>query len=377
MHSLGFCYVKYTKGYVDGHEREDVVKDRRLFLEKMKILESTHLPPPPCSDGVHPYTIGTNNASRHLVTIYHDESAFHANEGRTSGWTVKGKQPLLPKGKGRGLMVSDFIEEHGGFLQLTDEEVEDAKRIYSNPNFPQYGRDILHIRAENEGYWTCELFVKHVKKVAKIASYKYPVDRFSILWIFDQSSNHRVYSDDALVASRMNVNDGGKQPKMRTTTWNGREQFMVNRMGQAKGLRTVLIERGVTAATDMTKKEMMDILGKHEDFKNEKSKIKRILQALGHRVPFLPKFHPELNPIERVWGKAKVYAKDKCDYTFNGLRNVIIPAFNSVSTDDIRKFFRKSREYAHAYREGYTALEADSKIKEYKSHRRVPETGSR
>ena len=151
MHSLGFCYVKYTKGYVDGHEREDVVKDRRLFLEKMKILESTHLPPPPCSDGVHPYTIGTNNASRHLVTIYHDESAFHANEGRTSGWTVKGKQPLLPKGKGRGLMVSDFIEEHGGFLQLTDEEVDDAKRIYSNPIFPQYGREILHIGAENGG----------------------------------------------------------------------------------------------------------------------------------------------------------------------------------------------------------------------------------
>ena len=89
----------------------------------MKILESTNLPPPPCSDGVHPYTIGTNNASRHLVTIYHNESAFHANEGRTSGWTVKGKQPLLPKGKGRGLMVSDFIEEHGGSLQLTDEEV--------------------------------------------------------------------------------------------------------------------------------------------------------------------------------------------------------------------------------------------------------------
>ena len=50
-------------------------------------------------------------------------------------------------------------------------------------------------------------------------------------------------------------------PKLRTTTWNGREQVMVNRMGQAKGLRTVLIERGVTAATDMTKKEMIDILG--------------------------------------------------------------------------------------------------------------------
>ena len=99
MHSLGFCYVKYTKGYVDGHEREDVVKDRGLFLQKM----NTYLPQPLCSDGVHPYTIVKNNAYRHLVTIYHDESAFHANEGRTSGWTVEGKQPLLPKGKGRGL----------------------------------------------------------------------------------------------------------------------------------------------------------------------------------------------------------------------------------------------------------------------------------
>ena len=48
-------------------------------------------------------------------------------------------------------MVSDFIEEDGGFLQLTDEEVDDAKRIYSNPIFPQYGREILHIGAENGG----------------------------------------------------------------------------------------------------------------------------------------------------------------------------------------------------------------------------------
>ena len=58
MYSLGFCYAKYTKGYVDGHEKEDVVKDRRLFLQKMKILGATHVPPPPCLEGVHTYTIG-------------------------------------------------------------------------------------------------------------------------------------------------------------------------------------------------------------------------------------------------------------------------------------------------------------------------------
>ena len=69
---------------------------------------------------------------------------------------------------------------------------------------------------------------------------------------------------------------------------------------------------------------------------------------------FLPTFHPELNPIERVWGKAKQYTKNICNYTFEGLKCTISPALESVSVDTIRKYFRKSRDYMHAYREGFT-----------------------
>ena len=36
-------------------------------------------------------------------------------------------QAIRPKGQGWGIMVSDFIEEHGGYLQLSDEEHESAK----------------------------------------------------------------------------------------------------------------------------------------------------------------------------------------------------------------------------------------------------------
>jgi hypothetical protein len=34
---MGYHYKKYQKGvYVDGHEREDVVEYRKIFLEKME-----------------------------------------------------------------------------------------------------------------------------------------------------------------------------------------------------------------------------------------------------------------------------------------------------------------------------------------------------
>ena len=90
---------------------------------------------------------------------------------------------------------------------------------------------------------------------------------------------------------------------------------------------------------------------------------------------FLPKFHPALNPIERVWAKAKQHARN-CNYTFEGLKRTISPALESVSLDTIRKYFRKSRDYMHAYREGFTGYPANNKVKVYKSHRKVSEAES-
>ena len=51
--------------------------------------------------------------------------------------------------------------------------------------------------------------------------------------------------EDALNADRMNVKDGGKQPFMKDTTWNGVLQKMTRGDGVQKGMKTVLEERGV------------------------------------------------------------------------------------------------------------------------------------
>jgi len=46
-------------------------------------------------------------------------------------------------------------------------------------------------------------------------------------WFFDQSLVRTAFSDDALVASRMNVKPGGKQPVMHDTKYMGVPYKMV------------------------------------------------------------------------------------------------------------------------------------------------------
>ena len=123
LHDLWFRPQSHKKGiYIDGHEHSGVVEYRSLYLRKLDVLEKTHLPPPYCPDGSTQFTVGNSEANKYLVLIYHDECIFHANECQSVPWAEDGKLPIRPKIQGRGLMVSDFVTEHGGLLALTDEE---------------------------------------------------------------------------------------------------------------------------------------------------------------------------------------------------------------------------------------------------------------
>ena len=109
-------------------------------------------------------------------------------------------------------------------------------------------------------------------------------------------------------------------------------------------------------------------LRKHEDFANEKCLVQTFIESRGHHVLFLPKFHCELkykfsnikinshknhfSPIERAWGQAKRHTRAMCNYNIVTLRKTVPEGLDLVSVDLIRKFFRKAREYQHAYRSG-------------------------
>ena len=146
---------------------------------------------------------------------------------------------------------------------------------------------------------------------------------------------------------------------------------MVNKDGTAKGLRTILRERGMNTE-GMLADDMWVVLSNHEDFANEKTILEHYLHERGHLGFFLPKFHCELNTIEKVWAQAKVYCRAHTIFTLVKLRAIINPALDSVSVDLIRKYARKARYYEQAYKDGHNAGEkVEDAVKAYKSHRRV------
>ena len=112
----------------------------------------------------------------------------------------------------------------------------------------------------------------------------------------------------ALDASKMNVNPGGKQPAMHDTVWAGEPQRICFNLGIPKGMKQVLKERGVNTDS-VSASAVRDILRTHEDFINEKTKVIKFLESKGHTALYRPKFHPELNPNERVWAMSKQYTK--------------------------------------------------------------------
>ena len=82
--------------------------------------------------------------------------------------------------------------------------------------------------------------------------------------LFDQSSGHCAYVEDVLIASRMNVSDGGKQPFMRNTRWDGEDKSMVTDKGLQKGLKSLLEDHHVNTV-GMKKEDMIKIVEEMRD----------------------------------------------------------------------------------------------------------------
>ena len=65
---------------------------------------------------------------------------------------------MKPKSKGAGIMVSDFIDEHNGFLALIDEERSRSKQ--SNPTIKKYAHAYLEYGEHHEDYWNRDQMMK-------------------------------------------------------------------------------------------------------------------------------------------------------------------------------------------------------------------------
>ena len=79
-----------------------------------------------------------------IVIIFHDGSTFQANDDQPTIWAEKGTNVMRPKLKGSGIMISNFIEEKGGYLALMQEQYD----LVNDPSTKMYARQLLEYGLE-------------------------------------------------------------------------------------------------------------------------------------------------------------------------------------------------------------------------------------
>ena len=108
--------------------------------------------------------------------VYHNESIFHSNEDQGWAWAEKWGQQIKPQGQGRGIMLSDFIEEHR-YLCFDDTEYETAK--CTNANIKKciscwsMGQMVKATRTVNK-------FIQQLKPAVKISEFKYSSGHYNL-----------------------------------------------------------------------------------------------------------------------------------------------------------------------------------------------------
>ena len=140
------------------------------------------------------------------------------------------------------------------------------------------------------------------------------------------------------------------------------------------GLKNILMERGLWQPW-MQKDDCIDCLCKQLDFLYEKTKLELLLEAYGDIAVLTPKFHCEFSAVERYWAKMKKFVRDHCGENIQSLRQNLINGDNkTVTTENWKNWFRKTKDYIQAYKEGSNNTnEVQKFIKKYKSHRKIAE----
>ena len=153
MHELGFEVVSKKKGtFVDGHERNDVVEYRTKFLCRMVSLGFLNPNNAPTEEAKNALPsdicVPPPDVIEKTVVLFHDETTFQANEDQPTLWAEQGTSVMRPKSKGSGIMVSDFICEKHGYLELTDEEYDEVKK--TDPTIRKHARQTLEYGKERK-----------------------------------------------------------------------------------------------------------------------------------------------------------------------------------------------------------------------------------
>jgi putative transposase len=80
-----------------------------------------------------------------------------------------------------------------------------------------------------------------------------------------------------------------------------------------------------------------DNLGSHKG-----KAVKRAIKAAGARLLFLPKYSPDLNPIEQVFAKLKTLVRKAAPRSFDAISNALKSALADLSPSECANYLRNA-----------------------------------
>ena len=177
---------------------------------------------------------------------------------------------------------------------------------------------------EYDGYWTVEDVTNQLEEV-HVTFWKLHGGALA-LYIFDNSANNHKIATDALNAKNLHLKDGGKNtPILRDEVFIDQSEHrvvhtMLNAEGCQKGLKTIILERGLWRY-GMKKYDALALLLQQDDF--DPTKLSSILYETVNRIgawlDFSPKYHMEFNFIKMYWDYSKREVRTQCDYEWEYL----------------------------------------------------------
>lgn len=143
---------------------------------------------------------------RLAVVYWHDESCVHLRDFKNSNY-LRADQRFLPgKGLGRIIHVSDFITNatHDGRLTFPDRITQEDTRVIIKPG------------ATGDPWWDTKQLLVQVER-ALDNHHKLYGPQVEAVFVFDQSSAHASFEDNALNAFDMNKSDSVKRKSLSGT----------------------------------------------------------------------------------------------------------------------------------------------------------------
>lgn len=255
-------------------------------------------------------------------------------------------------------MVADFVSVDYGWLRSIDGSKSTSVLFKAGKN--------------REGYFTNSDIVEHATSTMNILEQDYSDEDH--VFVFNNATTHQKQEEESLSATKMPksskewgiVTDELDEDCNKVHSSDGKVLKMTVRMGDAKfangtpqalyyprghlheglfkGMAEILVERGFTHAHRLNaqcknfkcRRDTTDcccrrLLYTQPDFVNVSSILEKHCRWRGFHVLFLPKFHCELNFIERCWGFSKrLYCQSPPSSKEVDLERNLVTALDSV-----------------------------------------------